>query len=155
MSNLNSWEDDPAAQDENLARQAQQRLNLNQPNQGHQFSVNAAAAAFQPQAQAFQPGQFNYGQQQYQQQYYQQGYYPQYGGAQNTSYDPSQGYQQAGYGQNFGTSSYRLSPASAHHLKHQVTRFDRRPIRAIRPEPTTVPAAAAAATATPAISSTA
>lgn len=99
MSHLNSWEDDPAAQDENLARQAQQQLNMNQQAQGQQggFRANAAAAAFQPTAQAFQPGQFGGYQQQYQQQqYYQQGYYPQYGQAQG-------GYQQqAGYNQNYG-----------------------------------------------------
>ncbi|SPN99034.1 probable translation release factor erf3 [Cephalotrichum gorgonifer] len=110
MSHLNSWEDDPAAQDENLARQAQQQLNMNNPSaQARQpaFRANAAAAAFQPTAQAFQPGQF--GQQYQQQQYYQQGYYPQYGGqqqqpgfAQGQAYQQGQHYQQAGYGQNYG-----------------------------------------------------
>lgn len=107
MSHLNSWEDDPSAQqDENLARQAQQQLNMNQGQQGG-FRANAAAASFQPTAQAFQPGQFGGGfaqQYQQQQQYYQQGYYPQYGGQQAGFNQPGQGYQQAGYGQNYGPS---------------------------------------------------
>lgn len=100
MSHLNSWEDDPSAQDENLSRQAQQQLNMNQGQQGG-FRANAAAASFQPTAQAFQPGQFGGFAQQYQQQYYQQqGYYPQYGGQQG--FDQYGGYQQSGYGQNYG-----------------------------------------------------
>lgn len=112
MSHLNSWEDDPAAQDENLARQAQQ-LNMNPQGQPQQagFRANAAAASFQPTANAFQPGQFGGYQQQYQQ-YYQQGYYPQYGGQQAgfDQYAQGQSYQQAGYGQNYG--AFALSPAS-------------------------------------------
>lgn len=104
MSHLNSWEDDPSAQDENLSRQAQQQLNMNQGQQGG-FRANAAAASFQPTAQAFQPGQFGGFAQQYQQQYYQQqGYYPQYGGQQG--FDQYGGYQQSGYGQNYGSFSF-------------------------------------------------
>ena len=53
MSNLNSWEDDPAAQDENLARRTGQ-VNLNQQQQDN-FRPNAQS--FQPTAQSFQPGQ--------------------------------------------------------------------------------------------------
>ncbi|KAK0742536.1 P-loop containing nucleoside triphosphate hydrolase protein [Apiosordaria backusii] len=83
-----SWEDDSSAQDENLARQAQQ-MNLNQ-----QGSFRPGAASFQPTAQTFQPGQGYGGYNQYgqQQQYYGgqgQGYYGQYG-------------QQQGYGQGYG-----------------------------------------------------
>ncbi|CAH0052924.1 unnamed protein product [Clonostachys solani] len=79
MSHLNSWEDDPAAQDENLSRQTQQQLNMN-PAQG---SFRPGVASFQPGAQTFQPGQpYAVPQYQQQQQYYQQGYYPQYGGQQ-------------------------------------------------------------------------
>ena len=110
MSHLNSWEDDPAAQDENLARQAQQ-LNMNQQGQAQQggFRANAAAASFQPTANAFQPGQFGGYPQQYQQ-YYQQGYYPQYGGQQGfDQYGQAQNYQAAGYGQNYG--AFRPPPA--------------------------------------------
>ncbi|CAI4215458.1 unnamed protein product [Parascedosporium putredinis] len=110
MSHLNSWEDDPSAQDENLSRQAQQQLNINQQgqNQGGSFRANAAAAAFQPTAQAFQPGQSYGGYAPQYQQYYQQGYYPQYGGQQGFDQygqggQGGQGYpQQGGYGQQYG-----------------------------------------------------
>ncbi|KID78154.1 Eukaryotic peptide chain release factor GTP-binding subunit [Metarhizium brunneum] len=100
MSNLNSWEDDPAAQDENLSRRAQQQLNVN-AGQG-QGGFRPGAASFQPGAQSFQPGQpygggfSNQYQQQQQQQYYQQGYYPQYGQQQGFNQ-----YNQGGYGGNF------------------------------------------------------
>ena len=85
MSHLNSWEDDPAAQDENLSRQAQQQLNMN-PAQA-QGGFRPGIASFQPGAQSFQPGQpygGNFVPQYQQQQYYQQqqGYYPQYGAQQ-------------------------------------------------------------------------
>ncbi|CAJ2505167.1 Uu.00g125610.m01.CDS01 [Anthostomella pinea] len=108
MADLNSWEDDPAAQDDNLSRQAQQ-MNLNNQQQqqgGHAQtfqpgagSFQPGAASFQPGAQAFQPGQAyggGYGNQ-YQQGYYGgQNYYPQYGGAQG------QGQGQGGYEQQYG-----------------------------------------------------
>ncbi|KID92824.1 Protein synthesis factor, GTP-binding protein [Metarhizium guizhouense ARSEF 977] len=98
MSNLNSWEDDPAAQDENLSRRAQQQLNVNAGQS--QGGFRPGAASFQPGAQSFQPGQ-PYGggfpnQYQQQQQYYQQGYYPQYGQQQGFNQ-----YNQGGYGGNF------------------------------------------------------
>jgi peptide chain release factor subunit 3 len=110
MSNLNSWEDDPSAQDENLSQQAQQQLNINAQNQrAGGFRPNVAS--FQPTAQTFQPGQ-GYGgyapqyQQQQQQQYYQQGYYPQYGGQQQQQQQQQQGFNQyqqgQGQGQNYG-----------------------------------------------------
>ncbi|KAG8532900.1 translation termination factor GTPase eRF3 [Bacidia gigantensis] len=73
MSGLDSWEDDPSAQDEGLAHQAQQNLNINgQPRGPPGFSANAHT--FQPGASSFQPGQP----------------YQQYGG-----YNPSQQYNQA------------------------------------------------------------
>ncbi|EXV05928.1 translation elongation factor Tu family protein [Metarhizium robertsii] len=98
MSNLNSWEDDPAAQDENLSRRAQQQLNVNAGQS--QGGFRPGATSFQPGAQSFQPGQ-PYGggfsnQYQQQQQYYQQGYYPQYGQQQGFNQ-----YNQGGYGGNF------------------------------------------------------
>ncbi|EHK23673.1 uncharacterized protein TRIVIDRAFT_11674 [Trichoderma virens Gv29-8] len=101
MSNLNSWEDDPAAQDENLAQQAQQQLNMNPAAGG----FRPGAASFQPTAQTFQPGQAfgGYAQQYQQQQYYgqQQGYYPQYGGGQGfDQYNQYQNYG-GGYGQGY------------------------------------------------------
>lgn len=108
MSNLNSWEDDPAAQDENLAQQAQQQLNVNPA--ASQGSFRPGAASFQPTAQTFQPGQaFGGGYGQYQQQYYQQpqGFYPQYGAGQgfdqyNQQYQNYGGGHNQGHNQNFG-----------------------------------------------------
>ncbi|KAM7197395.1 putative eukaryotic peptide chain release factor gtp-binding subunit protein [Rhypophila sp. PSN 637] len=109
MSNNNvsdNWEDDPAAQDDNLARQTQQQMNL-----GNQGSFRPGAASFQPTAQTFTPGGFGggggYGAPQYQQQYYGgaggQGYYPQYGGQQGYGqYAPGQGQGQQGYGNVYG-----------------------------------------------------
>ncbi|KAI9807578.1 MAG: translation termination factor GTPase eRF3 [Sarcosagium campestre] len=111
MADLNSWEDDPAAQDEGLSRQTQQNLNINSR------PPNAQASAFQPGAQSFQPGQ-QYQQQQQQQQYpaynqqqygqfnqSQQGYagnFPQYGG--QGGYNQAYGgqYGQSGYGNAYG-----------------------------------------------------
>ncbi|KAL2879167.1 translation termination factor GTPase eRF3 [Colletotrichum sp. CLE4] len=110
MSNLNSWEDDPSDQDDNLSRQAQQQLNLNQQNpQAGAFrpggsSFTPGASSFTPGAQAFQPNQQYGGYAQQYQQYYGQGYggpgaaggaggFPQYGG--------QQGYNQYGQG-NYG-----------------------------------------------------
>ncbi|TQV97721.1 eukaryotic peptide chain release factor GTP-binding subunit [Cordyceps javanica] len=109
MSNLNSWEDDPSAQDENLSRQAQQQLNMNAPNQQQQGGFRPGIASFQPGATSFQPGaqsftpgqQYGggYNQQYQQQQYYQQGYYPQYGQGQGGQQFNQ--YNQQGYGGNF------------------------------------------------------
>ncbi|KKY24392.1 putative eukaryotic peptide chain release factor gtp-binding subunit [Phaeomoniella chlamydospora] len=77
MSNLDSWEDDPAAQEDNISRQTQ-NLNLNAGGQ----SFRPGASSFQPGASSFQPGQQQYGG------------YPQYGG-------------QQGYGQNYGYPQYQ------------------------------------------------
>jgi len=93
-----NWEDDPSAQDENLARQAQQmNINAQAPQQPPQGSFRPGASTFTPGAASFTPGQaFGGGgyvpQFNQQQQYYggQQGYYPQYGG--------QQGYGQQQYG---------------------------------------------------------
>ncbi|KAL2068831.1 hypothetical protein VTL71DRAFT_15169 [Oculimacula yallundae] len=107
MSDLNSWEDDPAAQ-EDLSRQTQQ-MNLNntpqQPQQGRAQgggapSFRPGANSFQPGAQSFQPGQNfqqygGYDQSGYQNQNYYQGGqgapgyggYPQYGGQQQGGYN--------------------------------------------------------------------
>ncbi|KAF3015106.1 hypothetical protein G7054_g13777 [Neopestalotiopsis clavispora] len=103
MSDLNSWEDDPSAQDENLSRQAQ-NLNLNNQQQG-QGGFRPGVASFQPGAASFTPGAQAYGgYPQYggqQQQFYggQQAYggYPQYGGQQGFNQ-----YNQGGYGQVYG-----------------------------------------------------
>ncbi|KAE8453532.1 translation termination factor GTPase eRF3 [Mollisiaceae sp. DMI_Dod_QoI] len=112
MSDLNSWEDDPAAQEENLSRQTQQ-MNLNNQQQQQQTggSFRPAAASFQPGAQSFQPGQNfqqygGYDQSQYQNYYNNQGAqgysgYPQYG--QQSGYNQ---YQQGGYNAGYNQSGY-------------------------------------------------
>lgn len=106
MSNVqDSWEDDPSAQDENLARQAQQQMNIG--SQQGPGGFRPGAASFQPTAQTFQPGQSYGGGYGYQQPYYGgQGYYPQYGGQQNFGQYGQQGYAgaygQQGYSQGYG-----------------------------------------------------
>merc|ERR1711977_9549 len=116
MSDLNSWEDDPAAQ-EDLSRQTQQMNLNNTPQQpqpgGGAASFRPGANSFQPGAQSFQPGQNfqqygGYDQSGYQNQnFYQggqgaQGYggYPQYGqqGGYNNQYAQG-GYNAGGYQQ--------------------------------------------------------
>ncbi|KAI0969576.1 P-loop containing nucleoside triphosphate hydrolase protein [Xylaria arbuscula] len=124
MSDLNSWEDDPAAQDDNLSRQTQQ-LNLNN-NPAAAAAFRPGAASFQPTAHSFTPGQPAYGggggggynqYQQPQQGYYGgQNYYPQYGqqyGQQHGQQQYGQGYgniygqQQGGYAnQGYGQQQY-------------------------------------------------
>ncbi|KAI1267935.1 hypothetical protein F5Y18DRAFT_376939 [Xylariaceae sp. FL1019] len=112
MSDLNSWEDDPAAQDDNnLSRQAQQMNLNNNPAQANTF--RPGATSFQPNAQSFQPQQYGQGYGQYQQQGYygggQQNYYPQYGQQQGygQGYGQTYGQQQGGYGnQGYGQQQY-------------------------------------------------
>ncbi|RYP74329.1 hypothetical protein DL769_004032 [Monosporascus sp. CRB-8-3] len=106
MADLNSWEEDPAAQDDNLSRQTQQMNLNNQPQQSGTFRPGAStfhpgAQSFQPGAQSFQPGQ-PYGGGYAPQYYGGQGYYPQYGGGQGGYDQYGQGYgavygQQGGY----------------------------------------------------------
>ncbi|KAI1777272.1 hypothetical protein F4818DRAFT_409813 [Hypoxylon cercidicola] len=112
MADLNSWEDDPAAQDDNLSRQTQQMNLNNQPqsqNPASSFrpgagSFQPGAASFQPGAQSFQPGQ-GYGggyMPNYQQGYYGgQNYYPQYGGGGQGGYGQYGQGQGQGQGQGF------------------------------------------------------
>ena len=115
MSGLDSWEDDPAAQDESLSKQTQQNLNMGTQNaRGNTFTPTANS--FQPGAQPFQPGQqypqynqYNQPQQYSQNQYYsQQGYasggYPQYG-QQNYGQYPNGGYGHQNYNQGYGQQS--------------------------------------------------
>ncbi|KAI1502140.1 P-loop containing nucleoside triphosphate hydrolase protein [Biscogniauxia marginata] len=126
MADLNSWEDDPAAQDDNLSRQTQQMNLNNQAQNPVAAAFRPGAASFQPTAQTFQPGQgFGGGYaNQYNQGYYGgQNYYPQYGGAQG-GFDQygQQGYsgvygQQQGYGQGYGQqqqyAQYQQQPQQA------------------------------------------
>lgn len=123
MSDLNSWEDDPAAQ-EDLSRQTQQMNLNNTPQQpqpgGGAASFRPGANSFQPGAQSFQPGQNfqqygGYDQSGYQNQnFYQggqgaQGYggYPQYGqqGGYNNQYAQG-GYNAGGYQQPAYNAAY-------------------------------------------------
>ncbi|KAM5443790.1 translation termination factor GTPase eRF3 [Microsporum ferrugineum] len=130
MSALESWEDDPAAQDENLSKQTQQSLNLNAEQQAQQqqhqgfrpqvTSFQPGAATFQPGAASFHPGQQYqpYGGYQQHQQYHQaaggyggypQQQYPQY----NQQYMQQPGAYQGGYqdgqyaGYNQGYNQYQ------------------------------------------------
>ncbi len=112
MADLNSWEEDPAAQDDNLSRQTQQMNLNNQPQAGGSF--RPGAATFHPGAQTFQPGQSYSGGGGYAPQYYgAQGYYPQYGAGQggydqyNQSYSNVYG-QQGGYNQGY-TQGYGMT----------------------------------------------
>jgi peptide chain release factor subunit 3 len=93
MSDLNSWEDDPAAQDDNLSRQTQQSLHLNhsqqQPGAAPGGSFRPNVNAFQPGAQTFQPGQ----------------QYQQYGGGQYGGYQQQQAHG-SGYPQYGGQADY-------------------------------------------------
>ncbi|GKT44071.1 eukaryotic peptide chain release factor GTP-binding subunit [Colletotrichum spaethianum] len=104
MSNLNSWEDDPSAQDDNLSRQAQQQLNLNQQQNPQAGSFRPGASSFTPGAQAFQPGQQYGGYAPQYQQYYNQGYagaggFPQYGGQGQQAFNQYGQGNYGGYGQ--------------------------------------------------------
>ncbi|KAL8650446.1 MAG: hypothetical protein Q9210_003825 [Variospora velana] len=134
MSGLDSWEDDPAAQEEDLTRRTQQSLHINQQNgQGIQFAPQARS--FQPGAQAFQPGQpfqqYNQTQapQQYDHYYNAQrsyGDYPQYS---------QQGYGQynQGYGQGYGQQpGYGLQTYQPPHQSQQPP-LRQTPIIAKRP----------------------
>ena len=106
MSGLDSWEDDPAAQDDNLSRQTQQNLNLNNSQPG---TFRPGASSFQPGAATFQPGQqfqqpggfSQYGQQYGQQQAY--GGYPQYDQQQQQQHAYGQ------YGQAYGQQPGRYN----------------------------------------------
>lgn len=117
MSGLDSWEDDPAAQDELLSQQTQRSLNINGHN-GRGNTFTPQANAFQPGAQSFQPGQQyqHYGgpeQSQQFGQYYnpQQQYgsaYPQYGQQNYNEYN--QGYNQHPKAYNQGYVSQQQPP---------------------------------------------
>lgn len=146
MSGLDSWEDDPTAQDEDLSRQTQQNLNINPQQNGRTSNFTPGASTFQPGAQSFQPGQQyqQYGaydqSQQYGQYYNQQHQQPQYGAAYpqygqqsygqfNQGYAPqSYGVQQSGYGQQQG---YQQHPQT-----QQNQTFRNPPVIAKRPTPT-------------------
>ncbi|XDG05977.1 hypothetical protein ABKA04_005592 [Annulohypoxylon sp. FPYF3050] len=164
MADLNSWEDDPAAQDDNLSRQTQQMNLNNQPQNPAAASFRPGAASFQPTAQTFQPGQgFGGGYMpNYQQGYYGgQGYYPQYGGGGGQGGFPQygqgqgqgQGYgnvygQQGGYNQAYGQQQYyQQQPQSQQKPKQQAQQPQTVPTIAKRGDQTAAPAAAPPAAA--------
>ena len=123
MSGLDSWEDDPAAQEETLAQQTQQNLNI-KGQQGRGSNLTANAQTFRPGAPSFQPGQpfqqnSDYGSSQYYGQYYNQ-QQPQYGG------QPQQ-YGQQDYAQ------YNQGYGSQHGYQQQQSRPQGTPIIAKRP----------------------
>lgn len=151
MSGLESWEDDPAAQDDNLSRQTQQNLNINgQAGRPTGFTPNANT--FQPGAQSFQPGQQyqqygGYGQQQQYGQFYNQqqqygGAYPQYGQQNYNQYSPGYG-QQSSFNQGYGGQQQQ----------QQTPQQQRVPIIAKRPSVADSASSPAAPPPTPAQSS--
>lgn len=132
MANLNSWEDDPAAQDDNLARQTEQQMNLgNNPQAG---TFRPGAASFTPGAPSFQPGQAygggGYAPQYQQQQYYNQGYgYSQYGSQQagynqygQGGYGAVYGQHQGGYNQSYGVLNSRNNHVCARDVTDRFSR---------------------------------
>ena len=138
MSGLDSWEDDPAAQDDDLARQTQQNLNVNSPQNPQPSRFTASARSFQPRQQYQQHAGYDQSQQQYGQQYNSQqqyaGAYPQYGqqayGQFNQGYAQQSnpyGQQQGGYNQHQG---YQQQPQPL-----QTQPFRNPPIIAKRPTP--------------------
>ncbi|KAL8833767.1 MAG: hypothetical protein Q9170_004100 [Blastenia crenularia] len=121
MSGLDSWEDDPAAQEEDLNRKTQQNLHINQQNgQGIQYTPQAKS--FQPEAQSFQPGRpyQQYGQHQTPQQY------NHYYNAQRTNPDYSEYPQQShgqydqGYDQPYGKQAYQYQPQQQVYMQTPV-----------------------------------
>lgn len=169
MSQYNSWEDDPSAQDD-LARQAQQ-MNLNGGRggaapRGGRGGFHAAASTFTPGAATFNPGQ-PYGasfvpqyQQQQQQQYYNQNYngyqqqpqqydqQQQYGG--NQGYGNVYGGNQGGYNNN-----YRSNYQQQQQYGNQRGGFNNntRGGAAVAGTAAAAPVAASSSTATPAATS--
>ncbi|MCJ1229698.1 translation termination factor GTPase eRF3 [Toensbergia leucococca] len=155
MSGLDSWEDDPAAQDENLSRQTQQGLNLN-PQIPRSNTFTPAANTFQPGAQTFQPGQQypqygGYNQPQYNQYYnQQQSYgagYPPYAQQNYTQYPQSFTQQPNNYGQHPDAqyNSYSQQQAYQTPQQRQIPIIAKRPSAAdessqVPPAPAPTPA---------------
>jgi peptide chain release factor subunit 3 len=147
MSGLESWEDDPAAQEEGNLQKQTQNLNINdQPN-----TFRPGASSFQPGASTFQPGQqyqqyTSYNQQQYgygQQQGY--GGYPQYGQQDFGQYN-QQRQQPSGYNQNYGGqfAAYNQGPGSFQPQQQQPRQtpisIAKRPTGDSQPAPAPAPA---------------
>lgn len=153
MSGLDSWEDDPAAQEDNNLQKQTQNLNIN--DQVNTF--RPGATSFQPGASTFQPSQqfqqYNpYAQQQYgygQHQGY--GGYPQYGQQDFSQYNQPQRHQQAGsFNQNYGGqfAAYNQGPGSFQPQQQQPRQapisIAKRPTGDSQAAPAPVPAPATA-----------
>ncbi|RYP81552.1 hypothetical protein DL770_005854 [Monosporascus sp. CRB-9-2] len=165
MADLNSWEEDPAAQDDNLSRQTQQMNLNNQPQQSGTFRPGASpfhpgAQSFQPGAQSFQPGQ-PYGGGFAPPQYYGgQGYYPQYGGGQGgfdqygqgygAVYGQQGGYNNQGYNQGYGQyAQYQQQPQQQQTNKQQPQQSQPQAVPTIAKRPTGDSAATSSDTSQP------
>ena len=163
MAGLESWEDDPTAQDDDLAKRAHQNLNLNSTQNAQSSNFTPNATTFQPGAQSFEPGQpyqqygaYNqgpqYGQYYGQQQQYGGGF-PQYGqqpyGQYNQGYGPhAYGGQQGGYTQQHGyQQQYQPQQNQQYKQTQQSQPFRTPPVIAKRPT-----GEAASSTPKPAIS---
>lgn len=128
MSDLNSWEDDPAAQEDYLSRQTQQ-LDLNNQQRSSTGTFRPGANSFQP-GQAYQqystaPYQNLYGEASSQQfggysQYGPQAGYQQY--QQPGGYMPgyNQGVYNLTYGQQYSNYPHQQQSASSHNAPQQV-----------------------------------
>ena len=149
MAGLESWEDDPTAQDDDLGKRVNQSLNLNstQNTQSSNFTPNATT--FQPGAQSFEPGQpyqqygtYNqapqYGQYYGQQQQYSGGF-PQYGqqpyGQYNQQYN--QGYGQHTYGGQQG--GYAQPQQHGYQHQYQPQQNQQQSKQAQQPQPFRTP----------------
>lgn len=143
MSGLDSWEDDPAAQDESLSQQTQQNLNINARNgRGNAFTPNSNT--FQPGASSFQPGQpyqqyGGYDQSQQYGQYYnpqqQQQYggaYPQYGQQNFGQYNQGYGQQPQSYNQGYNTQPQQ-APAQGVRIAKRPSAIDSKPVASAPP----------------------
>ncbi|ERF71828.1 hypothetical protein EPUS_01743 [Endocarpon pusillum Z07020] len=156
MSGLESWEDDPSAQDENLSKRAQESLQLN----GQANTFRPGANSFQPGAASFQPGQQYQQYGGYNQQYgygQQPGYggYPQYGQQGYNQYNQSQQQQQpqpqGGYNHNYGGqfAAYNQGPGSFQPQQQQrqaPISIAKRPTGDASQQPPAAPAQPAAST---------
>ncbi|KAH0536231.1 translation termination factor GTPase eRF3 [Glutinoglossum americanum] len=158
MSDLNSWEDDPAAQaDDNLARQTQRSLNVSerQTAQSNTFrpdanSFNPGSQSFVPQNQPYTP-QYGAGYDQSQYGYYnqQQAYYPQYGQGGYPQYKQGSyggaGYGQGGYGEAYGHQYGGYNQQQQYQSQAQQQHQRQAPVIAKRPTAGAVPDAGASA----------
>ncbi|MCJ1313572.1 translation termination factor GTPase eRF3 [Agyrium rufum] len=155
MSGLDSWEDDPDAQD--LSQQTQQNLNLNGQQGRGQGGFQPGAALFQPGASSFQPGQpyqqyggYNQNQNQNQygqyyggQQQQQFGGYPQYGQQSYGQYGQGYGQQQGGYNQSYNQGYNQQhqntqppqQQSSRQNQQQQQPQLRQTPVFAKRPDP--------------------